>query len=1494
MPRPVPSRSRALLSASILLILTGCPNGDDDEGTQDSDSDATEVQVAGGETSDNSDPVPDATDGAEIDGDEPDSGGKITVEDFGEACADNSECESGWCVEGATSGLCTQTCLESCPDAWSCKGVTNTGGDVTFICVPHLGQMCKPCASNSECGGPLDRCIVIPEEGGFCSRVCDTLNPCPEGFLCKQDEGTDEATCIPTTGSCICSAELLGEQQPCKVSNEDGTCWGWETCIGAGGWGPCDAPAPTGELCDGVDNDCDGITDEGTGAGACEATGELGSCPGVLVCLGEAGLSCTATPPTEEVCDGVDNDCDGLTDENEGDLDGDGIPDCSDDDLDGDGDPNLTDCQPEDPSIYTGAPEQCNGFDDDCDLVVGLDEVDADGDGMWGCQGDCDDTDPYIFLGAEEHCNGIDDSCDGLLSASEVDVDGDGTFLCEGDCNDNDPAIYPGADETCNEIDDDCDDEIDEEGAVGCQSWWADGDGDGAGAGEPQCLCGPSETHTSQIAADCNDENPAVSPLNEEICDDIDNDCDTLIDEPGATGCLPYLVDGDGDGYGAIGDAACLCDDPGELGTLVPGDCDDENPAIHPGQVEGCDGIDTNCDGILPAQEADADGDGVMICEGDCKDDQASVYPGAEEVCDTFDTDCDGVLLPGEHDGDKDGFPICGGDCDDWNDKTWPGAIEVCGGKDENCDGTVDEAGATGCSFWYPDADGDGFGPTELGQCLCSASGGPDGLVTQLGSDCDDDNPLENPGTGAPCAADADCCQPQQTCQFDVCVDGPDVCGDDDDCWNDSYCIDKKCIPFGVGPGELAKESCDKLNLAGLFLPTLQCEWTGPPEGDAFPNHKNVLGTVLVADFNLEKDPELVRPSIVFVSYDGQDGGFTAASSNGIVRVLDGQDCKQLHTIAAHEVVGSAPLAIGDLDLAPDNRPEIVAYREGGGLVAFKYEEASDSFVLHWVATSAGATSTLASGKNRWSGPTLTELDGDPFPEVMMGSVVFDHNGVQVGANLGYLHYSQGMFDVVADVDLDGKPEYVNGASIFEWSGSGWNQEAYVTTPQKHGQIAIGDFGDFPVPGLPKDIPEVAVLRSGQASIQDLSGKVIFGPFTLPSWPPGTSTGTGGPPTIGDFDGDGIPELAAAGRGAYSIFDLDCTASPLPLGCALPGVLWFRWSQDYSSSVTGSSIYDFEADGLAEAVYADECFTRIYEGLTGDVVFSQWRSSCTWYENPIVADTDGDLKAELLVGSNTNCNIECPALDPIFRGLTCQQDGDCPSAAGWCSVGRCRCTTNAECGPPESSYVCADPLPNTPGTGKVCRAKHGGPIPGVRVYRDVADNWVVARPIWSQHAYQPGQISDTGQITPFGSKPPFWLTPETNNFRQNAQGKFDPELAPDLTVKKGLVLNCDADGVLQLPVEICNRGALPVAEGITVGFFDGDPLKTGEVICLQQTSKMLFPEQCELLTCDFLLPDAGPHDVHAFADFGGPKGENKECLEGNNQAVWSGLTCKNW
>ncbi|MFT5435277.1 MAG: hypothetical protein ACI9OJ_005994, partial [Myxococcota bacterium] len=725
-------------------------------------------------------------------------------------------------------------------------------------------------------------------------------------------------------------------------------------------------------------------------------------------------------------------------------------------------------------------------------------------------------------------------------------------------------------------------------------------------------------------------------------------------------------------------------------------------------------------------------------------------------------------------------------------------------------------------------------------------------------------------------------------------VDGPFPCGDDDDCWNDTYCLEKQCIPFGLGPAELSKPNCDKVLAPGLFLPSLQCEWTGPPAGDPYPNHKNVLGTVMVADFDLDSDPTTSAPQIIFVSYDGEDGGFAAASSNGIIRVLDGGTCEQLFNVDGAEVVGAAPLSIVDLDLAEDQRPEIVAYREGGGMVAFKYSEAA-GFGIHWTATNGGATSTLASDIGRWSGPTAVELDGDTFPELLMGSVVFDHEGKQRAANLGYLNYKSGIFDVVADVDLDGKAERVDGSAVYEWTGSSWVKESYVQTTHAIGHVGIADFGDYPVAGLPAGIAEVGVIRTGQASIQTLSGEVVFGPYDLPSWPPGTEVGTGGPPTIGDFDGDGVPELAAAGKGAYTIFDTDCTASPLPLGCSMPGVLWFRWSQDYSSSVTGSSIYDFEADGLAEAVYADECFTRIYEGATGDVLFSQWRSSCTWYENPVVADSDGDLKAELVVGSNTNCDIVCPDVDPIFRGLSCEQDSDCPSANGWCDVGRCRCTSNDDCGPAGSSYVCTDPIPNTPGNGNVCRASHGGSIPGVRVYRDVSDGWVVARPLWNQHAYSPSTISDKGRIVPLGSQPQPWQQPGMNHFRQNGQGFYDPQLAPDMTIKKELILHCDEDGVLEVPVQVCNRGALPVAAGFTVGFFDGNPLTIGEVICLQTTQTLLQPEACEVVTCGWTVPDEDVvHDIYVYGDFGGPKGQNKECLENNNQAVFEGVSCINW
>ncbi len=114
------------------------------------------------------------------------------------------------------------------------------------------------------------------------------------------------------------------------------------------------------------------------------------------------------------------------------------------------------DCDDRDEHSYPGADELCDGRDNDCDGVVPDGEHDGDVDGFMVCIGDCDDADPAVFPGAEELCNGVDDDCDGSL-AEEEDGDGDGYAACEGDCDDGDPYVSPEAADECGGPDADCD-----------------------------------------------------------------------------------------------------------------------------------------------------------------------------------------------------------------------------------------------------------------------------------------------------------------------------------------------------------------------------------------------------------------------------------------------------------------------------------------------------------------------------------------------------------------------------------------------------------------------------------------------------------------------------------------------------------------------------------------------------------------------------------------------------------------------------------------------------------------------------------------------------------------------------------------------------------------------------------------------------------------------------------------------------------------------------
>ena len=162
------------------------------------------------------------------------------------------------------------------------------------------------------------------------------------------------------------------------------------------------------------------------------------------------------------------------------------------------------------------------------------------------------------------------------------------------------------------------------------------------------------------------------------------------------------IADGDGDGF------------------EVPEDCDDLRPEVYPGASELCDGLDTNCDGVILDEEMDGDGDGLRSCGGDCDDENSAVRPGQPELCDGLDTDCDGELLDTEFDTDGDGSLPCEGDCDDDERSVRPGALEQCDGLDNNCDSLIDE-GCTELSEGGDEQRGDGCQERGCGWAISPA-----------------------------------------------------------------------------------------------------------------------------------------------------------------------------------------------------------------------------------------------------------------------------------------------------------------------------------------------------------------------------------------------------------------------------------------------------------------------------------------------------------------------------------------------------------------------------------------------------------------------------------------------------------------------------------------------------------------------------------------------------------------------------------------------------
>jgi large repetitive protein len=585
----------------------------------------------------------------------------------------------------------------------------------------------------------------------------------------------------------------------------------------------CDAP--TGTVADSSDcDDTDALFNPGAVEDDCNdpndynCDGSTGyadaDADGAAACEDCDDSDATSYPGGTEVCDGVDQDCDGLIDDDADDS----LSWYTDADADGFGDPtserlsceadasevaDATDCDDTDPAVFPGAIEVCGGVDDDCDALVDGDDpdlsdaltwyLDADGDnygdsstsaeacdapeGFVAADGDCDDSDAAYYPGAtEDDCADPSDyNCDG--SVGYVDGDGDGFAACE-ECDDGDASINPDGIETCNEADDDCDGETDEADAADAATWYSDTDNDGYGDADSTDVACSAPEGTVDDASDCDDTDAETNPGAAEVCGGSDEDCDGLVDDldPDVTETSTWYSDTDTDGYGdpASTMESCEADD----GYVAPADdCDDTDPAYNPGADESdcTDPADYNCDGSTGY--VDDDGDGYAACE-DCDDTDAAVHPDAAETCNGIDDDCDGSIDPDDavdaatwySDLDADGYGdgadttlACDAptgfvaddtDCDDTDDSIHPSADEYCGGTDYDCDGAADESTSLDAATWYSDGDGDSYGDPADTVSSCLA---PTGFVED-DTDCDDRDNSVNPAATETCnTVDDDC-----------------------------------------------------------------------------------------------------------------------------------------------------------------------------------------------------------------------------------------------------------------------------------------------------------------------------------------------------------------------------------------------------------------------------------------------------------------------------------------------------------------------------------------------------------------------------------------------------------------------------------------------------------------------------------------------------------------------------------------------------------------
>lgn len=411
-------------------------------------------------------------------------------------CDSNDECVEGFCIEAQFSYVCTGECVEECLDGWECKGTSGFGPDPVFLCVPDLVPLCDPCETDADCGNG-GQCVAL-EGKSFCSFPCSSTSTCQAPFSCQTLEGDGPDFCLPMTGSCSCPPGDADDLRLCERSNDNGTCVGFELCDPEAGWIECTALEPSPEVCDGYDNNCDGVVDEG-------------------FAVQEAYIA-------DEHCGGCFNDCSQIISNGDGTCDSlhFDFPRCV-----------VVTC---DPGYVQTGPSSCGPVQSGAYCIYCASDNDCAGgtcvelDSQWRCAPPCSESadcpaesDCQTLEGGQSGCLPTSGSCDcnaitqGQMRPCVVEnPDGScsGTQTCDelsgwSECSAPEPTQ-----ETCNGADDDCNGLID----------------DALDSGGP---CIVSEGSSCVGALECQGDAGWVCVGQEpqaESCDYVDNDCDGLAD----------------------------------------------------------------------------------------------------------------------------------------------------------------------------------------------------------------------------------------------------------------------------------------------------------------------------------------------------------------------------------------------------------------------------------------------------------------------------------------------------------------------------------------------------------------------------------------------------------------------------------------------------------------------------------------------------------------------------------------------------------------------------------------------------------------------------------------------------------------------------------------------------------------------------------------------------------------------------------------------------